>query len=80
MKFIDQYNGAVRMEKCCVAESILGIVKHSNARFLKKNSEGAWEEVDEVTAREKVAHTFRNLRKQQVLDQKRSLRAVPYRG
>jgi hypothetical protein len=71
IQYMDQYENSARLEKRCVAASIVQLSKDTNARFLKKSSEGTWEEVDDATAREKVHHTFRNFRKQH-LDQKAS--------
>lgn len=59
-----QYEDSGRLEKGCLAGSIIGIVKASDGRFLKLNGEGGWEEVKDNLAREKVHHTFRNFRKQ----------------
>lgn len=53
------------MEKASIAEMIVDMVKNAGGRFLKADDEGSekWEEVDDNTARKKVAHTFRNRRK-----------------
>lgn len=59
-----QYESCSRMEKASLAEMIVDMVKRAGGRFLKPEDDGdAWEEVDDHTARKKVAHTFRNRRK-----------------
>jgi hypothetical protein len=63
---MNEYNNSERLEKGRLTAAILRIVKSSNGRFLKRGREGGWEEVDDVTAREKVHHTFRNLRNQKL--------------
>ena len=58
-----KYEAAGRLEKTCMAEVIVRLI-NSSGRFLKRDDVGAWEEVDEATARKKVAHAFRNRRLQ----------------
>lgn len=59
-----KYEACSRMEKANIAEMIVNMVKDAGGRFLKSEDEGDfWEEVDDHTARKKVAHTFRNRRK-----------------
>jgi len=63
-KSMMQYESCTRMEKASLAEMIVNMVKDAGGRFLKPEDEGDyWEEVDDHTARKKVAHTFRNRRK-----------------
>jgi len=63
-KTMMQYESCTRMEKASIAEMIVNMVKDSGGRFLRAEDEGDfWEEVDDHTARKKVAHTFRNRRK-----------------
>ncbi len=63
-KTMKQYESCTRMEKASIAEMIVNMVKDSGGRFLRAEDEGEkWEEVDDHTARKKVAHTFRNRRK-----------------
>ena len=50
-----------RYEKTEIAEKIVGIIHESNGRFLKRDGSG-WVEVDDVAAREKISHFFRNQR------------------
>jgi hypothetical protein len=61
--YMNQYEAAGRLEKTCIAEIIVRMVKDSSGRFLKREDGGEWEEVDDATARKKVAHAFRNRRK-----------------
>jgi hypothetical protein len=61
--YVNEYEGAGRLEKICIAEVIVRMVKDANGRFLKRDDGGDWEEVDDSTARKKVAHAFRNRRK-----------------
>lgn len=60
---MDEYEAASRMEKTSMTEKIVQMVKESDGRFLKRDDGGDWEEVDQETARRKVAHAFRNRRK-----------------
>eukprot|EP00934_Nitzschia_sp_Nitz4_P002914 Nitzschia sp. Nitz4//scaffold95_size97785//49428//50956//NITZ4_004668-RA/size97785-augustus-gene-0.99-mRNA-1//1//CDS//3329560475//2904//frame0 len=60
---MDEYEAASRLEKTCMTENIVQLVKDSRGRFLKRDDGGDWEEVDDETARKKVAHAFRNRRK-----------------
>jgi len=61
-RFMIQYEDAPRLEKTCLAEIIVRMVKESSGRFMKRNEKGAWEEVEDEIARKKVAHAFRNRR------------------
>jgi len=65
--YMQRYEAAGRLEKTCIADLIVRTVKDGNGgRFLKKEEgEDFWIEVDDATARKKVAHAFRNLRKSQ---------------
>jgi hypothetical protein len=58
-----QYETANRTEKTRITEIIMYMVQGSAGRFLKRDDGINWEEVDDATAREKVAHAFRNRRK-----------------
>lgn len=60
---MEEYEAASRLEKTCMTENIVQLVKDANGRFLKRDDGGDWEEVDDETARKKVAHAFRNRRK-----------------
>ena len=62
-RYADSYEASSRTEKAKIAEKIVEIVKGSNGRFLKRRHDDEWEEVDDRTARRKVAHLFRNRRK-----------------
>ena len=61
--YMNEYEGAGRLEKTCIAEVIVRMVKDANGRFLKRDQGGVWEEVPDNEARKKVAHAFRNRRK-----------------
>jgi hypothetical protein len=59
-----KYEACTRIEKAQIAEMIVNMVTDAGGRFLKPEDEGdVWEEVDGHSARNKVAHTFRNRRK-----------------
>ena len=58
------YDQASRNEKTLMAEWIVKQMRSSVGRFLKHNDDiDCWEEVDDLEARKKVAHAFRNRRK-----------------
>jgi hypothetical protein len=56
-----RYQMASRFERTIVAHALYLRMKESGFRFLKKTG-GDWIEVDEVVARSKIAHAFRNYR------------------
>jgi hypothetical protein len=56
------YNSANKQEKTRLSLEILRMLKTKPSRFLKKNTSGVWQEVDEDMAREKVSHAFRTMR------------------
>jgi len=62
----ESYERAGKFEKTKVAETIISIIHESNGRFLKqqddKNEGSSWIEVDDLVARQKVAHWFRHMR------------------
>mmetsp|Transcript_86320 Transcript_86320/g.249299 ORF Transcript_86320/g.249299 Transcript_86320/m.249299 type:complete len:513 (-) Transcript_86320:61-1599(-) len=63
-KTMMQYESCTRTEKASLGAMIVTMVKDAGGRFLKPEDDGDyWEEVDDHTARKKVAHTFRNRRK-----------------
>lgn len=62
-KRMEEYEAASRLEKTCMTETIVQMIKNKDGRFLKRDDGGGWEEVDDETARKKVAHAFRNRRK-----------------
>jgi hypothetical protein len=61
--YMSKYEASGRLEKTCIAEIIVRMVKENFGCFLKKDDGGDWEEVNDATARKKVAHAFRNRRK-----------------
>jgi hypothetical protein len=63
--YMNKYEASGRLQKTCIAEIIVRMVKDSSGRFLKKGDDGAWDEAADATARKKVAHAFRNRRKMQ---------------
>eukprot|EP00980_Cylindrotheca_fusiformis_P015327 scaffold4282_cov112-Cylindrotheca_fusiformis.AAC.10 len=61
--YMTKYEKAGRVDKACIAEIIVRMIKDAGCRFLKKDQNDAWGEVDDSEARKKVAHAFRNRRK-----------------
>lgn len=61
----DEYDVAPRAKKLKLAQEVVDQVHLSGGRFLRRNEEGDWVEVPCNKARDKVAHTLRNLRKKQ---------------
>lgn len=59
---IAHYQSASRFERTSVAHAVYLRFKQDGAKFLRKENE-RWVEVDEQTARDKIAHTFRNHRR-----------------
>ena len=59
----DNYEKGDRFEKTLIAADVVATIRESQGRFLKPLKGGGWEEIDDATARLKVAHTFRTLRK-----------------
>ena len=69
--YMSKYEVSGRLEKTCIAEIIVRMVKENSGCFLKKDDGGDyWEEVDDAIARKKVAHAFRNRRKLHGLTEK----------
>jgi hypothetical protein len=66
--YMRKYEEAERLEKTCIAEVIVQMVKETNGRFLKQEA-GGWDEVDGPAARKKVAHAFRNRNRRKLLFQ-----------
>jgi hypothetical protein len=66
-QFVDfyrkQYATSGMLEKTRLTEIAMHMVQVSAGRFLKREDGINWEEVDDDTAREKVARTFRNRRR-----------------
>jgi len=58
----DEYNGAQKLRKTEIANSIVDSVLDSGGHFLKLDN-GYWVEVDKLTARLKVSNAFRDKRK-----------------
>ena len=55
-----QYKQATeRLDKLCIASTVVNKVQESGGRFLQRNEQG-WETVDDSTARLKVTYAFRN--------------------
>lgn len=61
--YMKKYEKTGRVDKACIAEIIVRMIKDAECRFLKKDSHDVWGEVDDSDARKKVAHAFRNRRK-----------------
>lgn len=58
-----KYEEKSKFAKTEIAERILSMTHESGGRFLKWNKTEGWKEVDRETAREKISHYFRHLRK-----------------
>lgn len=56
------YEAAGKYKKTEVADGILSIVHESGGRFLKQDKHHTWHEVQDLEARQKVAHWFRHSR------------------
>mmetsp|Transcript_34922 Transcript_34922/g.84520 ORF Transcript_34922/g.84520 Transcript_34922/m.84520 type:complete len:495 (+) Transcript_34922:226-1710(+) len=61
--YMAKYESAGRVDKACIAEIIVRMIKDAGCRFLKKGDQDVWGEVADSEARKKVAHAFRNRRK-----------------
>ncbi|CAJ1941327.1 unnamed protein product [Cylindrotheca closterium] len=61
--YMAKYELAGRVDKACIAEIIVRMIKDAGCRFLKKDEQELWGEVADSEARKKVAHAFRNRRK-----------------
>jgi hypothetical protein len=60
----EKYEVGDRFQKIFIAADVVATIRESDGRFLTKPlGKGGWEEIDDETARLKVAHTFRTLRK-----------------
>ena len=59
---LDRYESLKRKEKSKLPQEVILKVKSMGGRFLRRQDDGTWEEVDDDTAREKVSHTFRSIR------------------
>ena len=65
--FYDKYEMANKYQKTDLAERIVHVIKESGGRFLKGDdkkdpNDNVWVEVDDMVARQKIAHSFRYLR------------------
>jgi hypothetical protein len=60
----EHYENVGKSEKTKVAESIVSMIHESNGRFLKQQEDkkGYWIEVEDLVARQKIAHWFRHMR------------------
>eukprot|EP00934_Nitzschia_sp_Nitz4_P003017 Nitzschia sp. Nitz4//scaffold9_size221794//175589//177369//NITZ4_001373-RA/size221794-snap-gene-0.190-mRNA-1//-1//CDS//3329561082//3007//frame0 len=56
-----QYEKASKVEKTVLAADLVSMVRSTQGRFLKEDG-SMWVEVDDVTARKKVANCFRTMR------------------
>jgi len=59
----ETYNVVHKARKVSLAREIVKQIQKSGGRFLRRDDEGSWVEVSNGKARDKVAHTFRNLRR-----------------
>jgi hypothetical protein len=60
---MDEYSKGRKLEKTALTKTILDLIHASTGRFLEKDGNNCWMEVDETTARKKVSHSFRTLRR-----------------
>lgn len=68
----DEYEKAKIMGKTLIAERIILSIHDMQGRFLKQKGGDLWEEVDNETARDKVAHAFRDRRRKHKRQQQSS--------
>ena len=59
---LDRYDATPKNKKMAIALEILNSIHELGGRFLTPSDAG-WEEIDEITAREKVSSCFRSFRK-----------------
>jgi hypothetical protein len=62
---MSEYESAKNADKTLIAESVVRSIKDLSGKFVRQDDSrgGGWEEVDDETARDKVAHTFRDKRR-----------------
>jgi hypothetical protein len=61
---MNDYETAKTVNKTLIAETVVQSIKDLNGKFVRQAADGGgWEEVDDETARDKVAHTFRDKRR-----------------
>ena len=60
---MDEYESAKSVHKTLIAESVVQSIKNLPGKFVRQGGSGGWEEVDDETARDKVAHAFRDKRR-----------------
>jgi hypothetical protein len=65
----DRYEKARKLEKTKIANEVIQSVKRHSGRFLKEHY-ADFEEISDVKAHEKVAHSFRSLRNSQSIKKK----------
>ena len=62
--YFDEYEAAKKQEQTKIAEEVVETIIKGGGRFLVKNViENEWTEIAFLTARRKVAHTLRSIRK-----------------
>lgn len=61
--YAPKFDAFENYEKIVIASLVAKRLTDTGGRFLKCNSDGVWEEVDEKTALKKINHTFRNRRR-----------------
>jgi hypothetical protein len=60
---MDEYTEGRKLEKTALTKTIVERIHSSTGRFLEKDGNDCWVEADETTARKKVSHSFRTLRR-----------------
>lgn len=62
-EMMDEYTKGRKLEKTALTKTIVDLIHASTGRFLEEDGKNCWVEVDETTARKKVSHSFRTLRR-----------------
>ena len=60
---IKVYDEASVVEKTKMTAAVVGAIKRAKGRFLKREGDGSWIEVDDDVARFKASHSFRSTRR-----------------
>uniref|UniRef100_A0A7R9ZKZ3 DUF6824 domain-containing protein n=1 Tax=Craspedostauros australis TaxID=1486917 RepID=A0A7R9ZKZ3_9STRA len=71
----EQYDMSSRREKTKIATDLVQSIKDASGRFLKRDENDIWMEVDDHTAREKVCHGFRRKREVNTITMKQTAMA-----
>jgi hypothetical protein len=55
-----EYQGAEKYQKTIISQEVVRIIQQRGGRFLQKNKAGDWEQVKDITAREKASQALRD--------------------